>query len=279
MAPFAAGAAAALLWMVVPGQQTPGPEAPGSPVSSPQTSRPPASPEQAGDRQAPEQASGAAVAPAEPDMSARLSTPSSEAALQSAPQPATPSSETASQTAQAAPAPAPARAPEEAGQDTARRSEAADIAAKKPAEGETIIVTGTSPTVQTATAEVESLNRTAQDRPPVEIVSPDPAIRWRVLASGEVERTTDGGSTWRVVDTGAQFPVTTGAAPSANVCWLVGRNGLVLLTADGTTWQALPFPGTDDLVAVDAADAVTASVTTRDGRSLRTTDAGHTWTP
>jgi photosystem II stability/assembly factor-like uncharacterized protein len=51
----------------------------------------------------------------------------------------------------------------------------------------------------------------------------------------------------------------------------------VLLSVDGTTWQARSFPETADLVAVQAADARTATVTTSDGRRFSTTDGGATW--
>ena len=74
---------------------------------------------------------------------------------------------------------------------------------------------------------------------------------------------------------------TAGVAPSATVCWLVGRNGVVLLTTDGRTWRRLPFPEMTDLSAVRTVDAGgrVASVSTADGRTFVTTDAGVTWSP
>jgi hypothetical protein len=110
-----------------------------------------------------------------------------------------------------------------------------------------------------------------------EIRSPDPASRWRVSGSS-VERSTDGGSSWEAVPTGVTAHLTAGASPSPSVCWLVGRAGVVLVSADGRTWRRLPFPEVTDLLAVRAVDALTATVTTAAGRAFSTTDGGLTWT-
>jgi hypothetical protein len=112
---------------------------------------------------------------------------------------------------------------------------------------------------------------------PVEIVSPDPMFRWRAGAAGVVGRSTDGGVTWTVQQTGATADFIAGSSPSRDICWLVGRGGIVLLSTDGTTWQQRPIPEAVDLVAVSAADAKTASVTTSDGRRFSTTDGGAKW--
>ncbi len=108
------------------------------------------------------------------------------------------------------------------------------------------------------------------------IVSPDPAIRWRIAGS-VVEHSTDGGSSWAAVPTGSAAELTAGAAPSTSVCWLVGRGGVVLLTTDGRTWRRVAFPEMTDLSAVRATDARTASVSTADGRVFTTSDGGVTW--
>jgi hypothetical protein len=112
----------------------------------------------------------------------------------------------------------------------------------------------------------------------VEIVSSDPSVRWRIVGSA-VERSVDGGSTWDAVSTGLAAELTAGAAPSATVCWLVGRGGVVLLTTDGRTWRRVAFPEMTDLSAVRATDAgaLVVSVSTADGRTFVTTDRGATW--
>ena len=81
------------------------------------------------------------------------------------------------------------------------------------------------------------------------------------------------------MSTGVAAELTAGAAPSATVCWLVGRGGVVLLSTDGRTWRRVAFPEMTDLSAVFTVDAGgnVASVTTVDGRTFVTTDGGATW--
>jgi hypothetical protein len=118
-----------------------------------------------------------------------------------------------------------------------------------------------------------------------EIASPDANYRWRILPAGSIERSTDGGRTWAIVDpppiAGASaLPtiLTAGASPARDVCWIVGLNGIVLLTTDGATWRRHPIPETVDLTGVRATDATHAVVTTASGRQFATTDGGLTWT-
>ena len=109
------------------------------------------------------------------------------------------------------------------------------------------------------------------------IVSPDPNVRWR-LAGTALQRSTDAGASWTALPTGTDAPLLAGAAPSANVCWIVGRAGTVLLTTDAATWQRMVFPDSNaDLVFVAARDALSATVTTSDGRTYKTEDGGRTW--
>jgi hypothetical protein len=110
----------------------------------------------------------------------------------------------------------------------------------------------------------------------IEIVSPDPSVRWRVAGS-VVERSTNGGASWDAVPTGIAAVLTAGAAPTTTVCWVVGRGGVVMLSTDGRTWRRVAFPETADLSAVRATDARTASVSTADGRIFSTSNGGVTW--
>jgi hypothetical protein len=110
-----------------------------------------------------------------------------------------------------------------------------------------------------------------------EIVSPDPASRWRIGAAGVVHRSTDAGVTFATQQTGIKTELLAGSSPARDVCWIVGRGGVVLLSTDGRTWQRRPFAEAIDLVAVSAADAKTATITTSDGRRFSTTDGGATW--
>ena len=63
------------------------------------------------------------------------------------------------------------------------------------------------------------------------------------------------------------------------MCWLVGRDGIVLLTTDGCQWRRVTLLEAVDLIAVQATDERTASVTTADMRTVRTEDGGATWRP
>jgi hypothetical protein len=112
--------------------------------------------------------------------------------------------------------------------------------------------------------------------PIVEIVSSNPGSRWRILGNTLVQRSMDGGSTWQTQQTGVG-PLTAGASPSPSVCWLVGPGGVVILSTDGRSWRRVAFPEAVDLIAISATDDKTATITTADGRTFSTADAGATW--
>jgi photosystem II stability/assembly factor-like uncharacterized protein len=108
--------------------------------------------------------------------------------------------------------------------------------------------------------------------------SPLKNIRWRVMLSGIVQKTIDGGTTWTRIVLDPAVVVTTGASPSAAVCWLVGKAGAVLRSTDGgATFTRVAAPVPADLVSITATDARTATVSTADGRHLTTSDGGQTW--
>ena len=109
------------------------------------------------------------------------------------------------------------------------------------------------------------------------IVSSSPNSVWRIAASGAVEHSSDRGSTWEVQSTGVTARLTAGASPAPSICWLVGPQGIVLLTTDLRSWRRIAFPETVDLVSVRASDDKTATVGTADGRAFSTTDGGRTW--
>ena len=109
------------------------------------------------------------------------------------------------------------------------------------------------------------------------IVSSNPATRFRLLPGGDVQRSADGGAAWRTETTGATATLTAGSSPSPSVCWLIGPNGVIVLSTDGRSWRRLTFPEPADLRSIAAADSENATVTTADGRAFVTTDGGLTW--
>jgi photosystem II stability/assembly factor-like uncharacterized protein len=129
----------------------------------------------------------------------------------------------------------------------------------------------------------------------VEIVSPEPTFRWRLVAPATIQRSTDGGVTWTsqsnrapglsflggtqntMARTLTPLTLNAGSAPARDICWVVGSEGIVLLSPDGMSWQRRPFTEPVNLTAVRASDAKAAVVTTEDGRQFSTADGGATW--
>jgi hypothetical protein len=111
------------------------------------------------------------------------------------------------------------------------------------------------------------------------ISTPDPKVLWRIAGAGFVERTTDGGATWNGQLPDPNVQLTGGSAPSAKVCWLVARNGAILLTKDAVKWKKIAPPVPADFTAVTAKSASNATVTTADGQKFSTIDGGKKWKP
>lgn len=108
--------------------------------------------------------------------------------------------------------------------------------------------------------------------------TPDPQVLWRFSSGRFVERSIDAGTTWRVQWTKANAHLIAGAAPTADTCWLVGRDAMILLTTDGRKWKTISPPADADFVYVEAADAFSATVSTTDDRKFTTSDGGRHWT-
>ena len=107
-------------------------------------------------------------------------------------------------------------------------------------------------------------------------------MEWRITDNRFVERTTNGGRTWQGQGLGTQADLLAGSAPSANVCWVVGRDGVVYMTKDArngnkVTWNEVTARVSADLVAVSAKSARSAVVTTADGQEFETHDGGKKW--
>ena len=107
----------------------------------------------------------------------------------------------------------------------------------------------------------------------------DASVRWRLGAAGSVEQSRDGGATWRPQQTGVDVELRAASAPSSTVCWAVGRNGIIIRTQDGSTWNRVASPTQADLVSVAATSRRAAVVVTQDGDRFRTEDGGARWAP
>jgi hypothetical protein len=152
----------------------------------------------------------------------------------------------------------------------------ASAAKQKKAMPQAQSVTSVSP----AAANQSAVLMTTEGMPGrVVVQSPDTAVMWRTADAGFVEHSTDGGATWQgsMPSPGAQFLA--GSAPTVKVCWLVGRDGLILLTKDAKTWKRISPPARLDFVSVTAADADEATLTAADGRKFTTEDSGKKWHP
>jgi cytoskeletal protein RodZ len=111
----------------------------------------------------------------------------------------------------------------------------------------------------------------------VRIPTPDRSVIWRAGQAGLVERSEDGGKTWKGQITSASADLLAGSAPTPNVCWVVGRGGTILLTTDGENWRKINSPTDADLVAIHATNAKKATVEASDGKRFRTEDSGVAW--
>jgi len=107
--------------------------------------------------------------------------------------------------------------------------------------------------------------------------SPDDDGWWRLPGDGYVEFSPDAGEDWhrQLLDRDAQL--LTGAAPGGRVFWIVGREGVIYLTTNGTKWKKIIPPDNADFVAITARDARSASITASDRRLFTTEDGGRTW--
>jgi hypothetical protein len=111
----------------------------------------------------------------------------------------------------------------------------------------------------------------------LQIHTPDPKILWMIAGAGAIEKSEDGGATWKTKDLDTLALILAGAAPSVKICWLVGANATILRTTNGEHWKTIKPPAETDFVRVDATDALTSTVTALDGRKFSTGDGGKSW--
>lgn len=117
--------------------------------------------------------------------------------------------------------------------------------------------------------------------PPMTVISaPGGRVEWRAGAMGMIQRSTDGGRNWTPQSSGVSADLLAGSAPNELVCWVVGRQGTILLTTDGRNWTKIPAPVATDFSAIAATNARKATVWSRaDRQRYSTEDGGLHWTP
>lgn len=111
------------------------------------------------------------------------------------------------------------------------------------------------------------------------VVSADGKRVWRLEPNGQILLFTGKGTGWQAQLSGVNVDLTAGSAPSERVCWVVGREGTVLLTIDGGKhWRKVSTPIRGDLGGVAATDAAHARVwDAANHLSYETSDGGVTW--
>jgi hypothetical protein len=242
MAPLTAAAAALVIWIAVPSAPPSPPPAQPAPASATVESSP---------QPAKEDARNAPATPANPSARERRDEKQRAEQPVAAPEQRQQAQAATSEAAAPPPAVAPPAAPARSDAFRALAPAAAGSLAKSAAQA----------------------NVTAPD-----IASPDPSSRWRITSGRIVERSTDGGVTWQEQPIGTTSALTAGSAPTPLVCWIVGQDGVVLLSIDGRTWRKVGAPTTATLVSVQARDERTATVTDVNGRTYATIDGGMRWT-
>jgi hypothetical protein len=160
---------------------------------------------------------------------------------------------------------------------SAEREERRERQVAAPPSASADAAVGAAPAPPASPAPSAMLQKSARPAfAPIEISSPNSTRRWRIVPAG-VEFSTDQGASWIPVRANPTETLTNGVSPSGSICWLIGKDGLVLVTADGMVFAKVVLPVRVDVASITATDARSATVTTVDGRSFRTDDSGRNW--
>jgi len=108
------------------------------------------------------------------------------------------------------------------------------------------------------------------------------APRWMLTPGGVLQRSWDAGKSWETVSVVSKGPFQTFAAVVAEI-WVGGANGVLYHSSDaGLHWvQVIPKADGDSLtsgiVRIEFSDAQNGKLTTVNGETWTTSDAGQTW--
>ena len=284
VAPLAATAAAVSIWVAVPSRETPrAPAPPSAAFATRETDEPRQAPGQARDAVSPQQEATGVPAVASPAAAAKAARRFEAPVEQKSSAGGDNATGMSARVDERSPTSTPSAQPEAPAALLRPESRPASSAPEQGAGGRAAAADSALEALKTTAKEVGARDRLVLAdtiRPAIEIGSPDPAIRWRVIP-GAVQVSRSGGAQW----TAATLPdgvsagaVTAGHAPDGQTCWLVGRGGLVLRSTDGVTFLRVPFQPSLDLAAIRAQNGQQAVVTAADGRQFETTDGGSSWT-
>ncbi|MFH0758479.1 MAG: YCF48-related protein, partial [Bacteroidota bacterium] len=102
---------------------------------------------------------------------------------------------------------------------------------------------------------------------------------WIAGWSGDILKTTDGGTTWNELTSGTTESLKDVFFTDSYTGWIVGESGLILKTTDGgTSWNELASGATEDLEAVHFVDDQNGWAAGDNKIILHTTDGGASWT-
>lgn len=193
--------------------------------------------------------------------------------VEASPQPVSPS------TAPAPPAPASSKGAD----DSALGATSQSVTVESAREPQARTTANAKPNQTLANAYAENSGaalETLEERSAGQVIdTPIPSVKWRISAAGFVERSEDSGATWQGQEPDPEAHLVAGSAPTEKVCWLVGKEGVVLVTKDAAKWKKIPPPVAADLTSVSAKSASAATVTTADGRRFTTHNEGKKWKP
>jgi hypothetical protein len=204
----------------------------------------------------------------------------------------------------AAPLPAAPPSPQAQAKTQAPNQASAD-AVQPRSTTQSVTATGEAPPVATTNGTLSgSLNESkAKDLPlngrnyqsmakldalgefPAQLKTPSAKILWRAGRGGNIQRSSDAGRSWTPQASPLQEDWLAGAPVSDTVCWIVGRDGAIARTTDGSHWEKIAPPQMaaeasgklPDWIGIAAVDANRATITSSDLHRFATRDAGKTW--
>lgn len=147
------------------------------------------------------------------------------------------------------------------------------------------ILPGISPAPASRARQQQALAFRPAQASSILLKAPASSVVWRAGKAGSIERSTDGGKTWVSQMSPSEQDWLAGTAFSDMVCWLAGRKGAIAETVDGQRWDLITPPNQavgaggvqPDWIGITAFDALSATVTSADGRKFTTGDGGMTW--